>query len=167
MVVYALTVSFFFFSLFCCCLGTFTTHAYTHTTLYKFQWLTNKTTKKKVETHSQQFFLYFYFYFYFWQHFFLQIKSNQQTQTTQTTQTTKYFYCYNIRKESIQQKNQYANSYLQQSADKIFCSLWHHFHHTPPPLINIKTTATTNTTTNTPSCHRNQQQPSYNDNLKI
>lgn len=165
MVVYALTVSFFFFSLFCCCLGTFTTHAYTHTTLYKFQWLTNKTTKKKVETHSQQFF--FYFYFYFWQHFFLQIKSNQQTQTTQTTQTTKYFYCYNIRKESIQQKNQYANSYLQQSADKIFCSLWHHFHHTPPPLINIKTTATTNTTTNTPSCHRNQQQPSYNDNLKI
>lgn len=165
MVVYALTVSFFFFSLFCCCLGTFTTHAYTHTTLYKFQWLTNKTTKKKVETHSQQFFL--YFYFYFWQHFFLQIKSNQQTQTTQTTQTTKYFYCYNIRKESIQQKNQYANSYLQQSADKIFCSLWHHFHHTPPPLINIKTTATTNTSTNTPSCHRNQQQPSYNDNLKI
>lgn len=165
MVVYALTVSFFFFSLFCCCLGTFTTHAYTHTTLYKFQWLTNKTTKKKMETHSQQFFL--YFYFYFWQHFFLQIKSNQQTQTTQTTQTTKYFYCYNIRKESIQQKNQYANSYLQQSADKIFCSLWHHFHHTPPPLINIKTTATTNTTTNTPSCHRNQQQPSYNDNLKI
>lgn len=165
MVVYTLTVSFFFFSLFCCCLGTFTTHAYTHTTLYKFQWLTNKTTKKKVETHSQQFFL--YFYFYFWQHFFLQIKSNQQTQTTQTTQTTKYFYCYNIRKESIQQKNQYANSYLQQSADKIFCSLWHHFHHTPPPLINIKTTATTNTSTNTPSCHRNQQQPSYNDNLKI
>lgn len=38
---------FLFFSLFCCCLGTFTTHAYTHTTLYKFQWLTNKTTKKK------------------------------------------------------------------------------------------------------------------------
>lgn len=123
MVVYTLTVSFFFFSLFCCCLGTFTTHAYTHTTLYKFQWLTNKTTKKKSGNPLTTIFSLFLFLFLTTLFLTNQIKSNQQTQTTQTTQTTKYFYCYNIRKESIQQKNQYANSYLQQSADKIFCSL--------------------------------------------
>lgn len=97
------------------------TRLHTHNTL-QVPMADKQDNKKKNGNPLTTIFSLFLFLFLFLTTLFLtnQIKSDQQTQTTQTT---KYFYCYNIRKESIQQKNQYANSYLQQSADKIFCSL--------------------------------------------